>query len=569
MNAQDILRAYDDFTDHSQFAQECLSVREKSGQIIPYKFQPSQNKFWAAIKRQRDAGKPIRQCWLKSRQVFGSTTVAGYFFQDLAFRTGRHARIIAHEKDAAGDIFEYYKTFDEHYKPFRNLIGKSPLVGDSNKQVTWANDSWARVLTAGNVKTGRSATVQLFHCSEMAFWPNAAVLYRGIMGSIPNLPDTAVIVESTANGIGDEFHGAWLTALESPDWEAVFFAWHEHPEYVREIEGSRAAFQDSLSRDERTIMERFALSLEQMNWRRWKIGADFSKDPDGFKQEFPADPEEAFISSGRPRFSMVELGLQPIIDKPAVGEIQDHTIGSRRSLRFVLSERGALHVYTKPQEGRVYTIGADTAEGIDSIDTKAGRDPDWCVACVLDAQSGEQVAKYRARDTPAEFGRQLKSLGAYYNWAFLVVEVNNTGIATMDEIQRGEGTDAPGYPGELIYKRDNLDPNRIERSTNTHLWGWKTTTVTRPQLIHWLDDALREGAVTIRDAHTKDECIRFIVTPSGKAEAQKGAHDDEVIALALAVVGIQSFPWRLLRERQPLQAKPLSSFAEHLIRKRR
>lgn len=546
---EQVRRAYDDFHVHRMFAEETLHVREKSGKLIPYRFAPSQIKFNESIDRQVNAGKPVRQCWLKSRQVYGSTTVAARYFQDLAFRTGIHARIIAHETEAAGDIFDYYKTFCDSYEPFRGLIAASPLSSDTQRWLKWQNDSWARIMTAGNIRSGRSATVQRWHCSEMAFWPNATQIFRGIQGSVPSSPDTAVIIESTANGIGNEFHQLCLLAMSGDsDWGFVFFGWHEHPEYFRVFADDRqiVAFERSLTTEERALAERFDLSLEQLNWRRNKIGTDFKGDIDGFRQEFPADPEEAFISSGRPRFSLIDLRAMPIIDAPEVGELTERQIGPQRFISFEPRERGAMTVYRRPERGHAYVIGADTSEGIDAAGGRGSNDPDWSVACVLDVSSGEQVAKFRARIHPSEFGRILATLGAYYNWAFTVVEVNNTGLATVAELQR------LAYPGELLYRRSNNAPGAVEKTATTHKWGWQTNTVTRQQLIGAIDSAILERSITVRDAHTLAELMTFVISPTGKPQAQSGCHDDEVFALGLAIVGIQNFPAHLLRRAQPL-----------------
>lgn len=554
-------RLYEDFLDHKIFAEETLSVRFKDGQLAPYRFAPSQDKFWTSIKRQSEAGKPIRQVWLKSRQVFGSTTVAGYFYQQLAFHTGKHARVIAHEKDAAADIFDYYKTFDDTYQRFRETITPSRRVQDSQNQIRWANDSWARILTAGNLKSGRSATVTLFHCSEMAFWPNATTLWRGILGSCPSTPDTAIIAESTANGIGNEFHQLCLQAQDPSEdvWDFVFFGWHEHPEYQTPLSVPPDQFMESLSREEEALMRRFSLTLAQLNWRRLKI-REFKGDIDGFRQEFPCDPEEAFISSGRPRFSLIDLRAMPIIDEAPVGELEESDYGPQKVIRFLENEQGAVTIYKKPAKGRRYAIGADTAWGRDSTDIKTGADPDYSVACVLDAETGEQVAKIRERLQPAEFGRYLAVLGKYYGWAFLVVEVNGPGIGTLDELLRQQ------YPMQMIYFRGQ-QPDQLKPLPKDKI-GWVTTEITRQQLISAHDNAIRERSVTIRDPHTLQEHMTFVIKPSGKAEHQDGCHDDEVFATALALIGIQSLP-SLKTPQGSLTPKPYASSAESILRRRR
>jgi hypothetical protein len=44
------------------------------------------------------------------------------------------------------------------------------------------------------------------------------------------------------------------------------------------------------------------------------------------------------------------------------------------------------------------------------------------------------------------------------------------------------------------------------------------------------------------------ELLTFVIWPDGKAKAQKGCHDDLVIALALALIVVQRMPRPVARE---------------------
>ena len=83
-----------------------------------------------------------------------------------------------------------------------------PITGASNaKELSFpVLDSGYKVGTAGNKGAGRSSTIQYFHGSEVAFWPHAAEHAKGVLQAIPDAPDTEIILESTANGIGNYYH---------------------------------------------------------------------------------------------------------------------------------------------------------------------------------------------------------------------------------------------------------------------------------------------------------------------------------------------------------------------------
>ncbi len=537
----ELARIFEHVGDHRTWAEETLQVATKEGVEIPYRMQPAQLRLLEGVKKQRAQHRPIRIIYLKARQVMVSTATAGLFFYLTAFvDAARRARVVAHDKKAAGNIFGYYKLFRETYQPFRGAIHQPKLVGESTTRLTWENKSWIDVDTAENVRGGRSYTLHLLHLSEYAFYRDPRTLITGLMQSIPDSPSTAVIKESTANGIGNEFHRDWERAIDpamEDDWLGLFFAWWEHPAYRTALPIAPEMFQNSLDREEQQLMDRHGLDLEQLAWRRWCIRNNCRSDVQVFRQEYPSNPEEAFQASGRAVFSFPHLRRMPVIRDGTVGRLEEQTDATKREIYFLPQETGELTIYRKPADGHAYVIGADPAQGIDATEGEGTPDPDWSVGQVLDLDSAEQVCKFRARVTPGEFAKHLNTLGAWYYWAFLVPEANGLGIATIEKLVE------IGYPAHLLYQRrgspqDLLNSGRI----NVQYLGWLTTTVSRPQLLSTLDTAIREMAITIRDPHTIQELRTFISKPDGRQEHQKGCHDDEVIALGLAVKGIQHYP---------------------------
>jgi len=93
-------------------------------------------------------------------------------------------------------------------------------------------DSGYRVGTAGTRGVGRSATLQLFHGSEVAFWPHAETHAAGVLQAVADEPGTEIILESTANGVGNLFHKMWRDAeTGANDYIAIFVPWYWHEEY--------------------------------------------------------------------------------------------------------------------------------------------------------------------------------------------------------------------------------------------------------------------------------------------------------------------------------------------------
>src|SRR5262249_51565784 len=157
----------------------------------------------------------------------------------------------AHQETASKNIFDYYHQLAENYTPFRGLANIPPLIQDAEEsgELEWANRSWIHIATANNLNIGRGSSIRFLHLSEYAFWRNAKVLMTGLMQTVPHDPDTMVVIESTANGVGGDFYARWQEASDpssDSEWIAVFFAWWEHPEYTLPV-ADPSAFQASLT----------------------------------------------------------------------------------------------------------------------------------------------------------------------------------------------------------------------------------------------------------------------------------------------------------------------------------
>jgi hypothetical protein len=538
------------FADHERFCRESLKVRDKSGLEVPMDLGPAQRRLAATIERVRVEGRPFRGIFLKARQVWVSTGWSAQTFHRLPFTAGQRGLVVAHQKDAAANIFGYYAQFHNSYQPFRGLAPLPETVqfsqGAEGGYIKYANDSLISVATAKNVQTGRSFSYRFLHLSEFAFWPHPKVLMDGLMQCVPDDPDTMVLIESTANGMGNEFHKIWQRANDPADtdceWTAIFFAWWEHPEYVRDLPCPAREFQDSLDNEEIGLIEKHAVKLEQLAWRRWKIANDLGGSVDSFHQEYPSSPDEAFLASGRPRFSMVHLARMPVRDGQRC-DLEKIKQGHSERIVRVPNEAGAIEIFQLPKARHRYGTGVDTATGVD-INAVAGRsmpgyeDPDYSVASTFDIDTGEQCAVARGRIQPGAFADLVILLLEFFNWSYCIPEVNAEGLAFLEALLR------LGYPPGRIYHRHPTADEQFS-SGQEHIHeklGWKTTTVTRPQLISKLDTAIREMGIFLYHAQTVAECRSFVYKPNGRVEHADGSHDDTVFAAGLGVVGIESAP---------------------------
>lgn len=500
--------------DFKFFCSHLILIKSKDGSIIPFKFNKAQDRLWLEIKEMSERKVPIRIVILKARQMGMSTFVQAYLFWKALTQPGHGGLVVAHQEDPASELFGkiemMYRNLPEDYYNALESIKDTKKKG---KKLDFAGDlnTSLYVDTANNKSLGRSQTFQHAHLSELAFYDKPNEILYGLGQSIPRKAGTTIFVESTANGMGNYFHNMWLRAVDGESsYKPVFFPWFDEPEY-------RLAVPDGfkLTGEERKIKSRYKLSDEQLAWRRQVISDECEGDVDLFRQEYPAEPQEAFLVSGNPYFnrSSLEWYLKNVELPIRSGDIAlvDGTA------QFVDGDNGTWRIYKKPNRSSSYVIGADVA---------GGSAKDFSAAIVLDANSLEVVATYRHKLDPDEFARQLKWMGITYNKALLAVEKVGEGRATLLKLMK-----------ELQYPRIFYHTTEENWSGGVvSQYGWNTSSRTRPTMIAQASEFIRTKALKCKDDRVVDELMSFIRVDSSKlAEAATGANDDMVMALCIAL----------------------------------
>jgi hypothetical protein len=306
----------------------------------------------------------VRAVILKGRQQGCSTYVQGRYFKKVITSRGKKAFILTHEADATKNIFEIATRFYDNLED-----GLCPKADTStSKELHFKNfDSGYVVGTAGNKGVGRSQTIQLFHGSEVGFWPHAEEHAKGVLQTISNAPGTEIILESTANGIGNYFHGKWKTARSGEsEYQAIFIPWYWQDEYALAMPGF------SCTEEEEELMKYYSkngLTLAHLAWRRAKImeSKDFEAGLELFKQEYPFNSTEAFLNPIanvfinsthvlKARKNVIESESGVIIGVDPAGGGRDRTAIIRRKGRLVYNLELLPHHNTMEIAGRVKRI---------------------------------------------------------------------------------------------------------------------------------------------------------------------------------------------------------------------
>lgn len=496
------------------YIENCLKIKTKSGTVVPFRLNDAQRKLYAVAKRQQDAGKPVRLIILKARQLGFSTLTEGLIFHACATRKNVNALIVAHREDATANLFRMSKLFyDELPAPVKpmlrasnaqELVFENPSKLRSEREARPGLRSRIRCATAGGRGIGRSDTLQCVHLSEYAFWPDGAdgkaSTLAGILQAVPSLPGTMVVIESTANGFED-FKERWDAAVAGEnDFEPVFFAWFENPDYSMPVVPGT-----EWTPEERDLKAAYQLTDEQLQWRRWCIANNCGGSLDMFRQEYPASPGEAFLHSGTGVFDneQIVLRLERLPGPAGRGEFTDG--------EWTESETGAITLYELPEEGVPYVLGGDTA----------GEGSDYFTAIVIDNVTGRIAAKLRQKYSEPEYVRQIFELGRFYNDALVAIETNFSTYPVM-KLQEME------YPNQYSREREDTYTRQMKKS-----YGFRTDRQSRPRAIANLVEVFSSHPEWFTDRELLEEMLTFCYNEDHRPEALAGKHDDLVMGAAI------------------------------------
>jgi len=497
-----------------KYIEEYVKIRDKKSKIIPLKLNEPQLKYYNVIKELKKQRKPVRIIILKARQMGFSTETEAIFFKETVTKPNVNTAIVAHKEDSTTNLFNMsklmYDQLPEAIKPDKKASNAKELVFD--KENGTGLKSKIKCFTAGGSGIGRSDTLNNLHLSELAFWTgDKKETLTGLLQAVPNDPDTMIVIESTANGY-EYFKELWDDAVDGKnDFVPLFIGWNELQEYKMTYTGFE------LTKEEKELQKRYGLTLEQLTWRRWCIANNCGNDVEQFRQEYPINPEEAFISTGKCYFNKEKIvkRIQEVKDiKPVQQGYFDFEYNGLKitKIKWVEDKEGAIKIYEKPKKYYPYVLAGDTA----------GEGSDYFIGQVLDNTDGSQVAVLRQELDEISYTRQMYCLGMYYNKALIGIEANYSTFP-IQELERLK------YPNQYVRVKEDKYTKKTEKS-----YGFKTTTVSRPRILGQLQAIIKESIELLVDIDTLKEGLTFIKNEKGRAEAQVGYHDDLIMALAIA-----------------------------------
>lgn len=332
------------------------------------------------------------------------------------------------------------------------------------------------------IKAARGQSVTWLVIDEAAFIQGMEEAWKDMFPTIATGGRCVVI--STVNGLGNWYADIYHDAINKRNtFNVIDLDYTEHPDY-KDPEWVRKA-------------------KANMKPREWA-------------QEF----ERSFLGSGNNYFPDDVLAELDKKTKHSYPKKKLFTEWDSDDALFDLEEgkdgsweKGALWIWEPAQEGREYILAADVAEGV-------GSDGDNSTFIVLDNANLNQVAEFSSNTiSPNNFALVVSEVGTYFNNALVVVENNTFGMTVLDRLVHS------------IYY-DNIHFQQVGSQEKP---GLNVSRITRPLILETLQDYLSHRLIKVNSARLVKEMLTFRFNRSNKrAEAEKGHHDDLIMALAMA-----------------------------------
>lgn len=531
--------------DFEYWAFQNVKIKDKnSDKDISFILNRGQQKLLKEIYAKWYEGKPIRIILCKARQWGGSTLVQIFMsYIQLVHRKQWHSVIAAHIENTAKIIRGMFTKVIKSYNP--TLIGaKVPikLVPFEQSLKTRTISERGCRITIGSAEKPeglRGEDTAMAHLSEVALWPSSKEkkpedLVQSIISGIGKLPDSMIVFESTAKGVGNFFHREWLRAKRGESgFRPVFVSWFEIDSYSSPIY-SYKEFIDTMTPKEFEMFEAGA-TFEGIAWYREKK----SEYPDEWRfiSEFPSNDIEAFQSTGQRFYPIDDIyklrrgNRAPI----AIGDVygnEPHGANALDNVGFRLESNGMLKVWQHPDPLNTIAERYVVVVDVGGISDKA----DNSVITVFDRYwmtmngSPEVIADWVGHIDHDLLAWKSAQIAKYYGNALLVIESNTLETAGT------EGDHFEYILDEIAEYYDNLfsrTPSDKIREGVPPKWGFHTNKSSKQMVFDHQKKVVREDMYIEPSSEACDEHDTMEIKQDGSINSVEGCRDDRHMTRAI------------------------------------
>ena len=357
----ELLKEYKKCMDNpAYFCEQYVKVIALDKGLVPFKLYPYQMDMFNHFEENRF------NVVLACRQSGKSISACAYLLWYALFHSEKTIAILANKGATAREMLSRITLMLENIpfflQPGSKALNKGSLEFSNNSRIIAAATSGSSI---------RGMSVNLLYLDEFAFVERAAEFYTSTYPVVSAGKDTKVIITSTANGIGNQFHKIWEGAVQG----------------INEFKSFRVDWYDVPGRDD-----------------EWKKQTVANTSQLQFDQEFG----NTFFGTGDTLINAETL------------------LGLRASNPKKVSEGGKFLLYEEPVKDHDYIM---------TVDVSKGRGQDYSTFNLIDisVRPFAQVAVYRNNTiSPILFPNIIYKYAKIYNDAYVVIESNDQGTVVCN-----------------------------------------------------------------------------------------------------------------------------------------
>jgi hypothetical protein len=448
----------------------------------------------------------------KYRQAGVTTVTAAWVSKILQLAKPENPErvlIIANKRDTAIEMANKVRHFIDQWPEWIN-VGFSP---DKNSESRFRLNNGCEVkavATSADALRGYTPTILIF--DEAAYIEAGDDFWAASMASLST--GGKIILISTPNGYDPIYYGVYDQAIRGiNDFHITDLRWFKDPRYTKDLKWVKCSdiVHYMLNReqyiDDDVVLYDFDIEkyeeLHELGYKPYSswfesMSKKFKYDRRKIAQELECD----FLGSGD--------GVIP-------GEIQENIAKNMIRVPKEKYMQGTFWHWKEPIQGHRYIMGVDVSRG-DS--------EDFSSINVVDFDDREQVAEYIGKIPPDDLASVAYKWGILYD-AFIVIDITGgMGVATSRKLQ------------ELNYKNLYID------GVNTkNIWEYNSKAMEkipglnfnnkRTQIVAAFEEQLRKGFL-VRSSRLLNELNTFVYM-NGRPDHMKGAHDDSIMSLSMAL----------------------------------
>lgn len=450
----------------------------------------------------------------KYRQAGVTTVTAAWLSKKLQLAKPENPErilIIANKRDTAIEMANKVRNFLEQWPEWIN-VGFSP---DKNSESRFRLNNGSEVkavATSADALRGFTPTVLVF--DEAAYIEAGEDFWAASMASLST--GGKIILISTPNGYDPIYYGVYEQAVRGiNDFHITDLRWFKDPRYTKDLKWLKVPdIVHYMLNREQYKDEEITLDIPDYDLMKYTEYMDDGYQPysswfESMSKKFKYDKRKIaqelecdFLGSG-----------DSVIPSETMERIAKHMVKVPKEKYM----QGTLWQWEEPKEGHRYIMGVDVSRG-DS--------DDFSSINIIDFDEREQVLEYIGKIPPDDLASIAYKWGILYN-TFIVIDITGgMGVATSRKLQEMNYKDLfiDGFNTKNVWEYNS---KALEKIPGINFNNKRT------QIVATFEEQLRHGFI-IRSNRLLNELNTFVYV-NGKPNHMKGAHDDSIMSIAIAM----------------------------------